>query len=251
MTPNGSVADDLTDAEVAVAAAATGVQVVRDAYGTRQSRIMKSVTDFATEADVASERAILDILAQHRPVDAFEGEESGLSGVVDSDRRWLIDPLCGTANFAATTPLASVNVALTQRDEVLAAVSADPIADEVFWTDDNGAFVRNADGEVELMPTTVSRLVDVNCDGPVDVPFVGAQLIADAAFRAAWGPRVVSTSLAVAWVAAGRRAAYITDGSLAGSVHFTAGIALCRAAGCVVSDLAGDALHSGRGDRGS
>lgn len=48
-------------------------------------------------------------------------------------------------------------------------------------------------------------------------------------------------------MAAGRRAAYITDGHLAGSVHFTAGIGLCRAAGCVVTDLAGGPLHSGRG----
>ncbi|EON24439.1 inositol-phosphate phosphatase [Nocardioides sp. CF8] len=58
---------------------------------------------------------------------------------------------------------------------------------------------------------------------------------------------MTSTTLAVAWVAAGRRAAYISDGTFVDNVHFAAGIGVCRAAGCVVSDLAGDALNTRRG----
>ncbi|WP_433378364.1 inositol monophosphatase family protein [Actinoplanes sp. CA-142083] len=50
----------------------------------------------------------------------------------------------------------------------------------------------------------------------------------------------LSTTLALAWVAAGRRAAYVTDGSLRDSVHFAPGIALCEAAGCVVTGLRGE-----------
>lgn len=92
-------------------------------------------------------------------------------------RRWLVDPLCGTANFAATTPLAGVDVAL--------AVD--------------------------------TRLVDVNCDGLPDAPFVGGQLLGDRDLLTTWNPRVLSTTLALAWVATGRRAAYITDGRLQGS----------------------------------
>ena len=46
---------------------------------------------------------------------------------------------------------------------------------------------------------------------------------------------------------AGRRAAYVTDGNLRDSVHFTAGLALCRAVGCIVTDLRGRPLHTGPG----
>ena len=53
------------------------------------------------------------------------------------------------------------------------------------------------------------------------------------------------TTLALAWVATGQQAAYITGGDLQGSVHWTAGIALCRAAGAVVTNLAGGELHTG------
>lgn len=236
-----------TDAEVAILAAQSGADVIHHAYGTVQPRVARSPTDITTEADHAAERAILAVLHEHRPADARVGEETGPSGPSTARRRWLVDPLCGTTNFAATTPLMSVNVALTEGDHVLAAASADPIAHEMFWSDGQSAWLRTAADDVPLTPSATTRLVDVNCDGPLDTPFVGGQLLADPALRAAWAPRVVSTTLAVAWVAAGRRAAYITDGHLAGSVHFTAGIALCRAAGCVVTDLAGGPIHAGRG----
>ncbi|MFK8848862.1 inositol monophosphatase family protein [Streptomyces sp. Ac-502] len=65
--------------------------------------------------------------------------------------------------------------------------------------------------------------------------FQAVRLLTDPGFVAGFRPRVVSSSLAVPWVAAGRRAAYVTDGDLRDSVHFAAGIALCRAAGCTVT----------------
>lgn len=67
------------------------------------------------------------------------------------------------------------------------------------------------------------------------------------AFRTAFGPPVTSTTLAVAWVAAGRRAGYVSDGLFVDNVHYAAGIALCRRAGCRVKDLAGKPLGDGCG----
>ena len=233
------------DEAVAIAAATAGAAVVKQMYGTDLSHFDKSATDFATEADIASEKAVRETIATYRPEDAFEGEETGRSG--DSERRWLVDPLCGTLNYAAQTPLAAVNVALVTPDGIQAAVAADPISEEIFWTDGTSARLRQGGGDTVLTPTPRTRLVDIQCDGPLDRPFVGGQLVADPRLRAQFGPRVMSSTLAVAWVAAGRRAAYVTDGYLEGSVHFTAGIALCQAAGCVVTDLNGDPIHTGRG----
>ena len=110
------------------------------------------------------------------------------------------------------------------------------------------ASFRRYDGEDHrLAPTAVSNLIDINCDGSTDRPFVGGQLVSDPNLRAAYGPRVISSTLAVAWVAAGRRAAYISDGHFRDNLHFAAGIALCRDAGCIISDLAGNPLHTDRG----
>ena len=236
-----------SDAHVALAAAAAGAAVVRAAYGGELVKYAKSDLDFATQVDIDAERAILDVLAHARPDDARVGEESGCHDGAGS-RRWLIDPLCGTLNFAAQTPLLSVNVALVDGEVTLACASADPLADEVFWSDGSFGSVRSRGLDCRLHPSSLSRLVDVNCDGPLDRRFVGGQLVADPEFRASFGPRVLSTTLALAWTAAGRRAGYVTDGSSLGdNVHFAAGIALCIAAGCVVTDLCGNPINKGRG----
>ena len=236
-----------SDLDVALAAAAAGAAVVRAAYGGALVKQAKSGTDFATNADIDAEQAILDVITRARPEDAVVGEESGRGGGVGGSRRWLVDPLCGTLNFAACTPLVALNVALVDGSRTLVAVSVDPIADEVFWTDGQRAMVRDGGVDTQLKPSPESLLVDVNCGGPLDRPFLGPQLIVDPAFRAAFGPRVLSTTLAVAWVAAGRRAAYVSDGGFIDNVHYAAGIGLCRAAGCVVTDLSGGPLETGRG----
>jgi len=237
----------ITDPELAIAAAEAGAAVVRRHYGSSLTHFAKSAGDFATIADVEAEQAILDVLRGARPHDLVIGEESGRTGTGEDDRRWLVDPLCGTLNYAVNTMLASVNVALRVGDQVTAAVSADPFSDEVFWTDGVTAHVRRGGVDERLVPSAGSHLVDVNLDPPFpnnDV-FSTARMLADERFIDQFHPRVVSTTLAVAWVAAGRRAGYVTDGHLRDSVHFTAGIALCQAAGCVVTGIDGRTVHSG------
>jgi myo-inositol-1(or 4)-monophosphatase len=110
--------------------------------------------------------------------------------------------------------VAAVNVALRDAGRrFLAAAVADPFNHEVYLTDMSSAFVRSACRDVRLA--------------------------GGSKFTASFRPRVVSTSLALAWVATGQRAAYLTDGDLRDSVHFSAGMALCQAAGCVVTDPLG------------
>jgi myo-inositol-1(or 4)-monophosphatase len=239
----------ITDRDLAVAAAEAGAAVVRSHYGSSLARLPKEGDDFATVADLEAEKAILAILRDARPGDVVLGEESGRTGDGDSDRMWLVDPLCGTLNYAVHTMLTSVNVALRVGDRVTVATSADPFNEEVFWTGGDGAHVRQGGEDRPLVPSAGSRLVDLNLDPPFPnrPDFLAAALLADDGFITRFRPRVVSTTLAVAWVAAGRRAAYVTDGHLRDSVHFAAGIALCEAAGCVVTGLDGQTLHTGRG----
>lgn len=108
--------------------------------------------------------------------------------------------------------------------------------------------MRRAGGrDTPLVPSGRSRLVDLNIDPPFpSAPaFRVAHLGANADFMARFSPRVVSSSIALAWVATGQRAAYVTDGDVRDSVHFAAGIALCEAAGCILTDLHGGAVGQG------
>lgn len=294
----------LDDAEVAIAAVLAGADVVRSMYGRRLARIDKGAGDFATTADVAAERAILEVIRATRPGDAVLGEEGGQRGAAESARQWLVDPLCGTLNYAVGSMLVAVNVALRGGP----AAVADPFTGEVFYTDGTTAWLRRAEAagvaevaraakvieaagaakaeeaeaagaagvaqearaaeamgaagaveeagvaeaaEARLEPTPASGLVDVNLDPPFpSAPGIRAvDLLANPGFAERFRPRVVSTTLALAWVAAGRRAAYVSDGGdLSGSVHFAAGIALCQAAGCTLTGIDGAPLGPrGRG----
>jgi len=239
----------ITDQDLAIEAAEAGAAVVRSRYGTSLTHFQKSAGDFATTADIEAEKAILDVLRSARPNDLVTGEESGRTGTGDNHRMWLVDPLCGTLNYAVRNMLASVNVALRAGEQIAVAASADPFTNEVFWTDGISAYVRFGGADQQLAPSAESRLVDVNLDPPFpnNEVFSAARMLADKGFIEQFRPRVVSTTLAVAWVAAGRRAAYVTDGHLRDSVHFAAGIALCQAAGCVVTGIDGQPIHTGTG----
>lgn len=239
----------IKDRDLVIEAAAAGAAVVRSRYGAALTRFEKSAGDFATTADIEAEKAILDVLRADRPDDLVVAEESGRTGTGGNGRTWLVDPLCGTLNYAVRNMLVSVNVALRAGTQVVVAASADPFTEEVFWTDGAGANVRRGGVDEQLAPSAESRLVDVNLDPPFpnERVFRAARLLADQRFIEQFRPRVVSTTLAVAWVAAGRRAAYVTDGHLSDSVHFAAGIALCQAAGCVVTGIDGQPLHTGAG----
>ncbi|GGP84288.1 inositol monophosphatase family protein [Streptosporangium pseudovulgare] len=257
----------ITDEELALTAAQAGAAVVRAMYGGPLTRFEKSTDDFATAADIEAERAILDVIRTARPDDAVTGEESGRTGRDDAERVWLVDPLCGTLNYAARSMLVAVNVALRTGSGVTAAACADPFSGEVFWTGGTdgtggadksdgadraggaGAYVRRDGVDEPLAPSAGSRLVDVNLDPPFpnEPGFRAVRLLAEPGFAERFRPRVVSTTLAVTWVAAGRRAAYVTDGRMEDNVHFAAGIALCRAAGCVVTGFDGRPPHTGAG----
>jgi myo-inositol-1(or 4)-monophosphatase len=234
------------DHEIAIAAALSAAEVIRERYGHTLDRVDKGGGDFATEADLAAEQAIRDVLGAACPDDAITGEEHGASGPAGARRRWLVDPLCGTLNYAVRTPLVAVNVALRDGDRVRVAAAADPFSGETYWTDGAIARVRRADGtDVPIAPAAGSGLVDVNLDPPFPVDPVS--LLAAPGFRDRFRPRVMSTTLALLWVADGRRAAYLTYGDVRGSVHFAAGIAICAAAGCVVSGTDGTSWETGAG----
>lgn len=153
---------ELDDMEIAIAAARAGAHVVRTMYGERLDRVDKGAGDFATTADLLAEEAIPTVLRSARPHDAVLGEEGGQQGAADAPRQWLVDPLCGTLNYAVGTMAVAVNVALRGGP----AAVADPFGGEVLFTDGVTATARRDGADAPLAPTAASHLVDVNLDPP-------------------------------------------------------------------------------------
>src|SRR5262249_21904333 len=152
--------------DVAIVVADSGAAVVRLCFGTTLQRLEKGAGDFATNADIAAEHAMLAVLQRERPADAILGEESGCSGASRSLRTWLLDPLCGTLNYAVRMRVAAVNVALRMGGQFIATAVADPFNHEIFWTDGLSAFVRTDGQDTPLVPHGRAQLVDLNFDPP-------------------------------------------------------------------------------------
>jgi myo-inositol-1(or 4)-monophosphatase len=128
------VSDADTLLEVAVEAARTAgallaERVVRGAE--RQVSSKSTPTDLVSEADLASERAIRELLARRRPDDGFVGEE-GARAEGSSGLSWVVDPLDGTVNFLFGIPQWCVSVAVRDAEGTVAGAVYDPNRDELF-----------------------------------------------------------------------------------------------------------------------
>lgn len=89
-----------------------------------------------SDADRAVETAVRHRIALDRPDDAFQGEEQG--GFGSSERRWVVDPIDGTANFVRGVPVWATLMALTVAgDPVLGVVSA-PALGRRWWAEHGG-----------------------------------------------------------------------------------------------------------------
>lgn len=73
----------------------------------------KGIYDLVTEADIGSEKMVIEEILKNYPNDSILGEESGeVKG--NSDYRWIIDPLDGTTNYSHKLPLYGVSIAIEE-----------------------------------------------------------------------------------------------------------------------------------------
>jgi myo-inositol-1(or 4)-monophosphatase len=100
------------DALVSVAerAARAGSEIVLANFGGAREVREKGPGDWVSEADLASEAAVREILVRESGL-PVRGEEAG--GVVDGTG-WLVDPLDGTANFVHGFDAVGVSVGLIE-----------------------------------------------------------------------------------------------------------------------------------------
>ncbi|MFB9235847.1 inositol monophosphatase family protein [Plantactinospora siamensis] len=156
-----------TDLELARRAALTGAAVALRYFAAlaRLPREVKADGSVVTEADRAVEAAIRAVLTGARPADAVLGEEGGQTG--DAGRRWIIDPIDGTALFVAGDDRWLVLVALEEAGEVRVGVAAVPAQRRLWWAGRGaGAFTAEISGPTLVAP----RRIRVARDRPDDLP---------------------------------------------------------------------------------
>ena len=123
--------DGRTALEVTIDAARRAGQVIRDRFLTEKEIRFKGRADIVTDVDLLAERAVLDLVQQQFPQFSVLSEESAPIET-GSDYTWVVDPIDGTRNFAEGIPHFCTVVALARGNQVVAAVTYDPIANELF-----------------------------------------------------------------------------------------------------------------------
>ncbi|MDQ3742265.1 MAG: inositol monophosphatase, partial [Actinomycetota bacterium] len=213
--------------------------LLRERFGAEVEVVAKSTpTDLASEADLAAERAIRELLAGRRPGDELLGEEEGgsVAPLAPGRVRWVFDPLDGTINYLFGLPQWCVSVACEDADGALAGVVFDPMLDELFTaTRDSGPFLNGEPvGAGPVRPPAESLVATgFAYDAQVrrlQATIVGAMLPEFRDVR-----RMGSAALDMAWLAAGRYDAYFERTVKPWDV--AAGTLLCRRAGLEVRDL--------------
>jgi myo-inositol-1(or 4)-monophosphatase len=199
---------------------------------------IKQGRDVVTRADVAVEELITNALSDVFPYPVI-GEERGGNRPIDGTPHWLVDPICGTRNYASGIPLHCVNIALVVGDEVIGAAVADASTDAIFVAE-QGRGTWSLTGDVHRLIATDASLTVVIEDGKsTGEGRERAALLVAAVIRAdRWDFRSLGTTLAFAYLAAGRISAYVLPSGTA-DVHRAAGTLLVREAGGVLCELDG------------
>ena len=110
-------------------------RVLAEKFGRAIQISNKGDIDLVTEADLASERLIVERVRSYHPRHAVLTEESGdvvALGGARSDYKWIVDPLDGTTNYAHGYPVFCVSIALEHEGRVVVGVVYDPVRDELF-----------------------------------------------------------------------------------------------------------------------
>lgn len=118
--------------DLAIRAAREAGAIIQEFAANRFDIIHKGRINLVTEADLASEKHIKELITAHYPTHQILAEESGISNHQNADYCWIIDPLDGTTNFAHGLPCYAVSIGVEHKGEIIAGVIYDPTRDEMF-----------------------------------------------------------------------------------------------------------------------
>lgn len=226
--------------ETAIKAAKNAGSYLREAFEKTHplSYSYKDKYSIVTEADIQSEKIILQELKSTFPNHAFFAEESGQDGT-KSDFLWVIDPLDGTSNFSRKIPYFCISVGLLHKGNPMLGVIYQPIFDEMFAAEKGrGAYYNGekisagAAKEIEKAIVVLSRGTREETKNK----FWNILAKTDDAIKSIRVEGAVALDLA--YTACGRFDALVSSGCKI--YDYTAGCVIAREVGARVTDFQGN-----------
>ena len=192
-----------------------------------------------TEGDHASEKAIFKIIRQDFPGHFILSEESGAI-IMDSEYKWIIDPIDGTVNFANGIPICCVSIGVEHNGKIIMGAVYNPLMNEFFFAEkgfgatlnDKPIHVGNKDKVINSCLATGFPYTYLDSpNGPLEV--FDRLIRKGVAVR-----RLGSAALDLCWVAAGRFDGFYEH--LLNAWDSAAGFLMVEEAGGKVTDFSGN-----------
>ncbi len=194
---------------------------------------VKNNKSFVTNADLKADKILKEELLFARPAYSLLSEESEEIIGEEPSYRWIIDPLDGTVNYMHGFPHWAISVALEKNNEIISAITYDPVKNEMFWAEKGcGAYVNDKKIRVSGRRTISDLLVSIgsvttnNCQY---IPSLGTSV-----------RKSGSTTLDMAYLAAGRLDVLFFPNNNPNKWNTAAGSLLIKEAGGIVADKNGN-----------
>jgi len=207
----------------------------------------KTPNALVTDADLASDRAIIEALQAAGAPGRILSEESTTRLSDDDSLTWLVDPLCGTVPFSTGMDHWGVNIALRQGGDLIAASLPLPSLGERLSATKGGGVIRN--GKPFTASSPRSKLSESTVGLEVDGPEEWRSKLAKGL---EWIPSVsqintfASAAYPIALVCLGRLPAGVFYGIE--PMHFAAGAMIAGELGILVTDDHGDPIDWSKDD---
>ena len=121
---------------------------------------LKAENNLVTEADLAAQDLIIELIKGRFPEHSIIAEEDDLEAKNNDPHLWIIDPLDGTNNFAHAIPHFSISLAYARSGQVQVGVIYDPSRDEMFSASlAGGAYLNDSSIKVSRVPSLNEAIV--------------------------------------------------------------------------------------------
>jgi len=197
----------------------------------------KDIRDVATNADIDSEKFIIDKIQKSYPDHSIFSEEKG-EIIKNPKYKWIIDPLDGTKAYIRNLPNYSCNICLTEKEIPIVSVVYCPSFGKIYSAAGGlGAFINGLPAQLSgitdlsksyvyfYLPTKNRKVINY------DDSWKKIKLVADKVYRV---ESEASVSLALCFLCDGAMEAYINLSNPPHRHDFLPGYLIAKEAGVII-----------------
>ena len=190
------------------AARKAGKMVLRDFGEIENLQIQsKNIGDFVTNADLKSEKILIDTLKYYYPDATYLSEEAG--EIKGNEEKIIIDPIDGTTNFIHGIPMIGIVISKIIKEEITDGIIYNPITNDFFWASKGkGAWCNNKRMRVSKRESIEECLIGTGIPHANNIYKNYLDEINEIALSTAGIRRMGSAALDLAYVAAGKLDAF-------------------------------------------